>query len=138
ALVFGQGAEVGVVADGDGQAHAQAAGEGVAEGLVDPADVGAVADDAVGLADHAAEGDAHADADGVGRGLADHLAGESGQDARDVVEVELVAGAFGLPAIQDLAAEADAGGDEAVDADVEGQDVDAGGFGPDDQGGSSG
>ena len=124
--VLGNGAEVGVVPDGDGRAEAEGRHERVADHLpqrhVLPPEVGGEADPSVDVVDDARNPDAHAHPAGVDRrvpeGLtdeADHVAhGSLGRVARAPVPL--------LLAPEHDSAEADERDHRALDAQVEGDD----------------
>ena len=108
-----QRGDVGDVAD-DQRAHGcplhcvQLFAQRGTDGFLDPADGGGEADHAVGAADHAGDGYAGADVAGAFGYVGSHLVDEGGEGL-DCVDDLHAAWAVGFAAVQDAAAQADAG-----------------------------
>jgi hypothetical protein len=137
AAVLDQRGDVGVVADRQPAGVAQRGTEGGADRLFGRADGGGQPHRAVGPAGPADDGHPGADRTGVAGHLAAQFPDEAGQ-RRHGVEERHAARPAGLAAVQDAAAEADAGRAEPVHLDAQRVRVDLGRLGPDHQGRSPG
>ncbi len=122
-LALGDGTEVGVVADHDRDRQAERVGDQVAEGDVDPAEVGGEPYEPVRLAHEARDSDAHADEHRALRSCRQHLVADVHGLTHDAVGALLALAEGVLTTVQDVAPEADEGHDRPVDPQVDGEDV---------------